>query len=281
MVKISVVTAAYNAAKTLRQAMESVLLQDYPAVEYIIIDGGSTDGTIDLLRTYSSRLAYWISEPDAGIYDAFNKGIRAASGDYVYFLGADDCLCDSSTLSRVADVLGDTVDIFSGGVYVVNHMNLERFAGNERACDTSKFDGEMIPHQGMFVKTNILKEHPFDISFRLVGDYNFYLACYFDEAIKFRYVDFPIAYCATDGACGTNGRLYFEECRRVWEKYHMDHLLKKYENADCPPKPNRFRMMVKSCVQFLGLYPWYFRLVHGWRPHHCNNKICRWCGREG
>ena len=279
MIKFSVVTATYNAAKTLRQAVESVFAQDYPAMEYIIIDGGSTDGTVDILREYSSRLAYWISEPDAGIYDAFNKGIRAATGDYIYFLGADDCLCDRNVLSRVADALDDTVDVFSAGVYVVNHVKLEKFAGNEHARDARNFDGKMIPHQGMFVKTSILQEKLFDASFRLLGDYDFFLACYYDKTINFRYADFPVAYYATDGVSSSSGRLNFEERRRILEKYHMNHLLKKYEKENF--RPNWFRMAAKSCVKFLGLYPWYYRLFQGWRPHHCDNDICRWCGREG
>ena len=275
MIKFSVVTATYNAVKTLRQAVESVFAQNYPAVEYIVIDGGSTDGTVDILRAYSSRLAYWVSEPDAGIYDAFNKGIRAATGDYIYFLGADDSLFDSNVLSRVADALDDTVDVFSAGVYVVNHLNFEKFAGNERARDASSFDGEMIPHQGMFAKTNLLKKTPFDTSFRLAGDYDFFMACYFDKAIKFRYVDFPVAYYATDGAGSSGGLVNLEERRRIWRKYHINHLLKKHESDET--RSRRFRMMIKSCVKFLGLYPWYYRLFQGWRPHHCSNKICRWC----
>ena len=279
MIKFSVVTATYNAVKTLRQAVESVFAQNYPAVEYIIIDGGSTDGTVDILRAYSSRLAYWISEPDAGIYDAFNKGIRAATGDYIYFLGADDCLYDSNVLSRVADALDDTVDVFSAGVYVVNHVKLERFAGNEHARDASSFDGKMIPHQGMFVRTSLLRERPFDTSFRLLGDYDFFLECYYDKTINFRYADFPIAYYSSEGVGSSSGRLNLEESRRVWKKFHMDHLIKQHKTTETCS--NRFRMAVKSCVIFLGLYPWYYRLFQGWRPHHCNNKICRWCRREG
>lgn len=279
MIKISIVTATYNAAKTLRQAMESVFAQDYPAVEYIVIDGASTDGTVEILYANSSRIAYWISEPDAGIYDAFNKGIRAASGDYIYFLGADDCLCDDNVLSRVAEVLDETVDILSAGVYVVNHVNLERYAGSETARDISTFDGEMIPHQGMFVKTGILKNRFFDTSFRLAGDYDFFLECYYNKAIRFRYVDFPVAYYATEGAGSSGGVVNLEERRRIWKKYHMKHLLIKHENDNF--RPNHFRMAVKACVKFFGLYCWYLRVFQGWQSHHCNNRICRWCGREG
>ncbi|MBE6094936.1 MAG: glycosyltransferase [Schwartzia succinivorans] len=280
MIKFSVVTATYNAAKTLRQALDSVLSQNYPAVEYIIIDGGSTDGTVDILREYSTHLAYWVSEADTGIYEAFNKGIQAATGDYLYFLGADDCLCDKDILFKVAENLDDSIDILSAGVYVVrSDWNLEKIIDNEHARDINCFDGEMIPHQGMFTKTNILKERHFDTSFQLAGDYDFFMECYFDEKIKFRFVDFPVAYYATGGAGSSAGELNLRERRRIWTKYHIDYLLKKTEKWNF--QPSRIRIAVKACITLLGLYPCLLRLFQGWRPHHCNNRICRWCGREG
>lgn len=76
MLKISIITVSYNAAATIEQTILSVIRQDYPNIEYIVIDGGSTDGTVDMIRKYEDQIAYWVSEPDAGIYDAMNKGIR-------------------------------------------------------------------------------------------------------------------------------------------------------------------------------------------------------------
>lgn len=278
MIKFSIITATYNAAKTFRQAAESVFKQTYPSVEYIVIDGGSTDGTVNILKEYSSRLAYWVSEPDKGIYDAFNKGIRVATGDYIYFLGADDCFFDDNVLSKVSDVLSPKIDVFSAAVCLVNEFNLEKITGNELARDQEHYDGEMIPHQGMFVKSDILKARPFDASYRLAGDYDFFLFCYFNDKIKFHYADFPIAYYATGGFGSSNADLSLEEHLRIWRKYHMEQLLKKYENGF---KSNRFRAAIRACIDSMGVYPWYLRLFQGWRLHHCDNKICRWCGREG
>ena len=90
--RISIITVVYNGASTLEQTILSVLKQTYSRIEYIIIDGGSKDGTVDIIKKYQDRIAYWVSEPDEGIYDAMNKGIRHASGDWIYFLGADDIL---------------------------------------------------------------------------------------------------------------------------------------------------------------------------------------------
>jgi glycosyltransferase involved in cell wall biosynthesis len=102
---ISIIVAVYNRAATLQRCFDSVGNQDYPFKELIVIDGGSTDGTADILKANNHKISYWESEADRGIYHAFNKGLEHVTGDWVYFLGADDYLMDSGVLSRVADRL--------------------------------------------------------------------------------------------------------------------------------------------------------------------------------
>ena len=94
----SIITITYNAVRLVEQTLLNVLSQSYPNIEYIVIDGGSTDGTVDIIRRYESGLAYWVSEPDKGIYDAMNKGLQKATGDYVWFINAGDSLCSSDTV---------------------------------------------------------------------------------------------------------------------------------------------------------------------------------------
>lgn len=98
--KISVVTVCYNAADTIEKTMLSVLNQTYHDIEYIIIDGGSTDGTVEIIRKYADRIAYWVSEPDKGIYDAMNKGIKVATGEWINFMNAGDSLFSRDTLQQ-------------------------------------------------------------------------------------------------------------------------------------------------------------------------------------
>ena len=100
----SIITITYNAVR-LVQTLLNVLSQSYPNIEYIVIDGGSTDGTVDIIRRYESGLAYWVSEPDKGIYDAMNKGLQKATGDYVWFINAGDTLCSSDTVQSVVSKL--------------------------------------------------------------------------------------------------------------------------------------------------------------------------------
>ena len=96
----SIITITYNAVRLVEQTLLNVLSQSYPNIEYIVIDGGSTDGTVDIIRRYESGLAYWVSEPDKGIYDAMNKGLQKATGDYVWFINAGDTLCSSDTVHQ-------------------------------------------------------------------------------------------------------------------------------------------------------------------------------------
>ena len=101
----SIITITYNAVRLVEQTLLNVLSQSYPNIEYIVIDGGSTDGTVDIIRRYESGLAYWVSEPDKGIYDAMNKGLQKATGDYVWFINAGDTLCSSDTVQSVVSRL--------------------------------------------------------------------------------------------------------------------------------------------------------------------------------
>ena len=101
---ISIVTAVYNGNNTIEETIRSVISQTYDNFEYIVIDGSSSDGTIEKLMQYDDQIDYWISEPDKGVYDALNKGIDLARGEWIYFLGADDVLVDSNVLKRIFEI---------------------------------------------------------------------------------------------------------------------------------------------------------------------------------
>lgn len=253
--------------------MQSVIKQSYPNLEYIVIDGGSTDGTIELLQKYDAEIAYWISESDGGIYDAFNKGIAHATGDYVQFLGSDDIFCNENTIRDAVAFIDDSVDILSCAVWGVDEdQQLQKRYSSMFAKDREKFHGEMIPHPGMFTRRELLLKHPFDTSYRIAADYLFFLTCYYDSSVKFRFCDEPVVYFSLDGVSSRDKHLLDQENQRVWATFGIPGL----------PITNRRRERFKEMLRFLHVFePMQYCLNRyirrTWQPHHCDWSFCRWC----
>lgn len=191
--KISVVTVCYNAADTIERTMLSVLNQTYHDIEYIIIDGGSTDGTVDIIRKYADKIAYWVSEPDKGIYDAMNKGIKISNGEYIYFLGADDVLCED-IFFNIAPLLTHARTIYYGDVYMINQR-----INYDGPFSRYKLAIHNICHQAILYHRSVYDGRLYDVNYRLFADYVFNIQSWGDRSIKFVYLPFVIA-CFND--CG-------------------------------------------------------------------------------
>lgn len=178
---ITIIVAVYNGAETLKQCINSVTNQNYHSVELIIIDGNSTDKTIDIIKSNQSVINFWISEKDDGIYSAWNKGLVQAKGDWVVFLGADDYLFDNNVLKNVAEQIKNLpMDTFVayGQVMLVNFENERIYAvGKPWAEIRSRFKQTMcIPHQGVFHSRQLFEKYGyFDESFQIAGDYELLL----------------------------------------------------------------------------------------------------------
>lgn len=195
--KISIVTVSFNAAATIEETIKSVVDQIYDNIEYIIIDGGSTDGTVDIIRRYAhggseygkhvNAVTHWISEPDKGIYDAMNKGIAAATGGYIYFLGADDLLIDNSVIMSVEDYINDIQSIYYGDV-ILQPLG-KKYCGKFSKWDLIRRD---ICHQAIFYPADILKQYPYDLKYRTYSDYYENILLW-GKNIKFSYI--PVTIC--------------------------------------------------------------------------------------
>lgn len=176
MKKISVITVNFNHAQGLAKTMKSVLMQTYSDIEYIVIDGGSTDGSVDIVNQYCKRLAYSCSEADCGVYDGMNKGIFHATGDYVLFMNSGDSFCNSDVLANVFGKTEYDSDLIVGRQYQlrngVRRANRHIFA-NE--VDSSFFISNTLPHQATFIKRSLLTEiGGYNLSYKIVADWVFW-----------------------------------------------------------------------------------------------------------
>lgn len=206
--KFSIITATWNSVATLRDTLESVLRQTYPDVEHIVVDGGSTDGTMELVREYepryNGRLRY-VSEPDRGIYDAMNKGIGMATGDVVGLLNSDDFYTSDRVLERVAEVMErKKVDAVYGDVHYVRDGRLERCV---RYYSSKPFRrgwmrlGFMPAHPSFYCRREVyMKYGGFDISYRVAADFENLLRLLLVHRIATRYIPMDFVTMRTGGA---------------------------------------------------------------------------------
>ena len=179
--KISIIVATYQAETCLEQCLASIFSQRNSAYEIIVVDGGSTDNTLKIIQAHSHRIHHWESGPDAGIYDAWNKALPHVTGDWIYFLGADDRLASPDALERASRSLATAFPkyrVVYGSVQMVTpHGQPEEICGEPWESSGRKFRRSMtIPHQGAFHHRELFDVRGnFDISFRIAGDYEFLL----------------------------------------------------------------------------------------------------------
>ncbi|BAU56279.1 glycosyltransferase family 2 protein [Mucilaginibacter gotjawali] len=182
--KISIIIATLNAGATLQACLNSVYTQCYPEIEIIIIDGKSTDNTLEIIKQNRSHISVSISEPDAGVYDAMNKGIKKATGKWYYFLGADDVLF--ADFSGLAFQLADAAAIYYGSVLT---RGVKRF-GYVSMYQMAKTG---IFHQAIIYPASIFKKYEYEQKYHVFGDYAFNIKCYGDKNIKWIFKDYIIA----------------------------------------------------------------------------------------
>lgn len=171
--KVTVVTAVLNDAGHIEQTILSVISQTDIEIEYIIVDGGSKDGTLELIGKYKDKISLLISEPDRGVYDAMNKGIKYSTGDFVYFLNSGDVLLNPSILSKIKlEELKEKNAIIYGNV-VVAYGNIEALEKPRPFFNSKmKFKGIGICHQSMFFPGELIRNEKYDLSYNIAADYD-------------------------------------------------------------------------------------------------------------
>jgi len=212
--KLSIITVVYNNKIGLENTIQSIIAQNNKDYEYIVIDGKSTDGTLDIITKYEDHITTWISEKDAGIYDAMNKGIKLAQGEYIYFLNSGDILYDDKVLDNVINyILTFKADIYCGNIDKI----YDNFSIIHTAKDYDLKKGMMPPHQGTFVSRDYIQTNLFNTKYKSSGDFEF-----FCKAQKFKQIiscfDLLVAKMPS-GGMSSNKKLSYTESAKVIDKY--------------------------------------------------------------
>lgn len=174
--KLSVITVNFNNQRGLEKTLQSIFdRQSFSDFEHIIIDGASTDGSLDIIQAYAPRLSYWVSEPDNGIYHAMNKGVRHATGDYVIFINSGDVLCDD-ILREVFENPPDA-DIIYGNLFFkddTNDSTTQWISPPDDYISPAFFATTSLPHCGAFIRRDWQRDHPYQESYRIIADRVFF-----------------------------------------------------------------------------------------------------------
>lgn len=191
--KISVVTVCFNAVNTIAAALQSVAAQTHPDVEHIVIDGGSNDGTLERIAEHGKHLAYFVSEPDRGIYDAMNKGLAKANGDIICFLNADDHYASPHILSHVARHMAEgALDAVIGDVAFFRPGQPERIVRRFRSgrFRPGRFAwGWMPAHPGLFLRREVVERvGKFKIDYKIAGDFEFIVRAFHGHSLRYRHL---------------------------------------------------------------------------------------------
>lgn len=230
--KISIVTAAYNSADTIRHTIESVLAQTHQDFEYIVVDGASDDGTIDILRQYEDRFEgrmRWISEKDKGLYDAMNKGFFMATGEIVGILNSDDFFTSDNILEQVAAVMEDkSIDAVYGDIHYVSPDNLEhcvRYYSSRNFTPQRMRMGFIPAHPSFYCRREIYRKYGcFDTSYRVAADFELLLRLIYVHKINTQYIPLDFVTMRTGGLSNSGWKCHvniMRDHRKALRAHHV------------------------------------------------------------
>lgn len=228
---LSIVTINYNNLSGLQKTIDSVLSQSFEDFEWIVIDGDSTDGSKELLEQYQEHFAYWCSVPDKGIYNAINKGLSHAAGEYVQFLNSGDWLYDSTSLEKAFAQFDSKYDIYYGDMIQVNDDGKENPIIYPNELGFLFFPYNNICHQATFYKRSLFDNNPYDESFSIVSDWAMNLKLLF-EGRTFKHINQYVVFYDNQGKSSAADNKHHIERTSAFEKYVPQQIkidLAKYE----------------------------------------------------
>ncbi|HPO50103.1 MAG TPA: glycosyltransferase family 2 protein [Spirochaetota bacterium] len=208
--KVSIITVAYNAEETIESCIQNVIKQNYQNIEYLIIDGESTDRTLEIIEKYKDKIAKVVSEKDNGIYDAMNKGVRESSGDIVGFINADDFFDNENVISEIVDNFKkNDVDCCYGDILYFDEKDSNKIVRVWRTKNFSKkmfFDGSFPPHPSFYAKKECYNKYGFyKTDFKIASDFELMLRFMQKNSIKSAYIPKILVKMRSGGAANKNG----------------------------------------------------------------------------
>lgn len=245
--KVSIITSCFNREKTIAQAIESVLSQDYPNIEYIIVDGASKDNTLAIINRYKGRISHIISEPDKGMYEGINKGIRAATGDIIGLLHSDDFLYSTNTISRIVKRFEETqADFIYGNGLFVDSDNTDKVVRNWMGGKYSKWKvrhGWLPLHPTCYIrKACINKWGLYDESYKIAADSDFLFRYLYEANLKVEYLNEYIVRMRMGGLSTDSKRR-----KMMWEED-----IRMYKSHGMPPTLTKLEKMAWKVPQFIS-----------------------------
>lgn len=218
MKKLSIITICYNIKDEIERTCESIVNQTWKDFEWIVVDGGSTDGTVDVLNKYKKHMTVFISEPDKGVYNAMNKGIKLAKGEWLNFMNGGDCFAENDVLEKVFKDKKYEADILYANLYLLD-KGLKQNKTYPKRIDKNHFYNGNICHQSSFIKRELFDEFGlYDETYKICADYEKWVI-YASNNKKFQYLDIfsSIFYL---GGISANHRKMMEERNNIKSKYY-------------------------------------------------------------
>lgn len=217
--KLSIITINYNDAIGLKKTINSVVNQSFTDFEYIVIDGGSTDGSIEVIKENAQHINYWVSEPDKGVYNAMNKGILVAKGEYLLMLNSGDWFCNNKSLGILEDYTGDFDIVFGDNYYYYSENEIKENKLPDLITYYYLAHVNAIPHQATLVKREfILNKGLYDENLKIASDYKFFLLSFFKWGCSYKHVPHFIIYYDCNGISSTNLSLSKKEVKIILEE---------------------------------------------------------------
>lgn len=259
--KLSIITINYNNRDGLRKTIESVVAQTTRDFEYIVIDGGSTDGSVDVINEYTDHIDYWVSEADKGIYNAMNKGVKAAHGEFLLFLNSGDWLNSTDVTEVILPHLTDKIDILSGFILWDGTFGRQR-TGSSKCLTISTILHYGLSHQSTFIRRSLLVNRPYNENFRIISDWIFFLETSLFDSPRYQHIDFDLAVFEGAGLSSNDERLK-REGDKFWPTFLSDHAVR--DISSIPPElfaifrqiPTSFKFK-KLCIRIIsGLFKIY------------------------